>query len=146
MPDNIYANAFKEVDVILKNTDINLIKKIPSKFLHFIENNMNNDYNPNINLDIPIDKQHLLEKTDAILALIYRSYWASEQELLDLKSKMQKDIIKTKENERQFDSENIIFDKTIAPIFSDNSLTTVSKENFLKKFFKKVLNLIKKRK
>lgn len=146
MPDNIYANAFKEVDVILNNTDINLIKKIPSKFLHFIENNMNNDYNPNINLDIPIDEQHLLEKTDAILALIYRSYWASEQELLDLKSKMQKDIIKTKENERQFDSENIIFSKTIESTSSNNSLTTVSKENFLKRFFKKILNLIKKRK
>ena len=78
MPDNIYANAFKEVDIILKNTDIDLIKKIPNKFLQFIESNMNNDYKSNIDLDIPIDKQHLLKETDAILALIYRSYWASE--------------------------------------------------------------------
>lgn len=146
MPDNIYANAFKEVDIILKNTDINLIKKIPNKFLQFIENHMNHDYKTNINLNIPIDKQPLLKETNAILALLYRNYWANNQELLDLKLEKQKDIIKTKENEKQFSTTNTIFYKTTSSTTSDNRLITVSKENFFKKFFKKILNLIKKRK
>ena len=146
MPDNIYANAFKEVDIILKNTDINLIKKIPNKFLQFIENHMNHDYKTNINLNIPIDKQPLLKETNAILALLYRNYWANNQELLDLKLEKQKEIIKTKENEKQFSTTNTIFYKTTSSTTSDNRLITVSKENFFKKFFKKILNLIKKRK
>ena len=59
---------------------------------------------------------------------------------------MQKDIIKTKENEKQFSNTNTIFNKPINTTPSDNNLTIVSKENFLKKFFKKIINLIKKRK
>ena len=44
MVDEVYQNAFKEVSDILENTDEELIKKIPSKFIEFIRNNMNKNY------------------------------------------------------------------------------------------------------
>lgn len=88
MKDNDYKNAFKEVYVILENTDEELVKKIPNKFLEFIKNNMNKEYQTNIKTNIGIDKQNILKETENILALIYRSYWETEDE----KKKLNKDI------------------------------------------------------
>lgn len=75
MKDEIYNNALKEVYDILKNTDEDLIKKIPQKFLNFVKENMNQEYISNIDYNIEIDKQKLLPETEAILSLIYKSYW-----------------------------------------------------------------------
>ena len=43
-----YRNAFKEVYEILKYTDIDLVNKIPKKFINFLRANMNNDYEFNV--------------------------------------------------------------------------------------------------
>lgn len=75
MKDEIYGNALKEVYDILQNTEEELVSKIPQKFLNFVKENMNKDYRSNIDLNIGIDKQNLLPETEAILSLIYKSYW-----------------------------------------------------------------------
>jgi hypothetical protein len=80
MIDERYRNAFAEVEEILKNTDKELVNKIPNTFIQFLRDNANHDYKVNINHDIPIDNQPLLKETEAILALIYRSYWATDEE------------------------------------------------------------------
>ena len=36
MKDEVYRNSFKEVYDVLQNTDIQLVNKIPNKFLNFI--------------------------------------------------------------------------------------------------------------
>ena len=75
MKDETYGNALKEVYDILKNTDEELIQKIPQKFLNFVKENMNQEYISNIDYNAEIDKQKLLPETEAILSLIYKSYW-----------------------------------------------------------------------
>ena len=74
MIDDVYKNAFKEVYEILQNTDEELIKKVPEKFIDFLKNNMNNEYKTNINARIPINKQSILSESEEILSLIFRSY------------------------------------------------------------------------
>ena len=73
MIDDVYKNAFKEVYEILQNTDEELIKKVPEKFIDFLKNNMNNEYKTNINARIPINKQSILSESEEILSLIFRS-------------------------------------------------------------------------
>ena len=80
MIDNVYKNSFKEVYDILQNTDKELVHKIPKNFMDFIKNNMDTNYKTNIDPNIEIDKQTLLKETESILSLIYRSYWATNQE------------------------------------------------------------------
>lgn len=77
MKDENYRNALREVYDILKNTDEDLILKIPQKFLDFIKENMNQEYISNIDYNVEIDKQNLLPETEAILAQIYNSYWSN---------------------------------------------------------------------
>ena len=61
-----YRNAFKEVDEILKYTDINLVNKIPKKFIDFLRANMNNEYEFNVQEGLHLNKQNLSEEANNI--------------------------------------------------------------------------------
>ena len=54
---------------------------------------MNENYKTNIRIDVDIDKQKLSKETEAILALIYRSYWATDEEKNEFKEKKIKEKI-----------------------------------------------------
>ena len=132
MIDNIYRNAFKEVYEILENTEKDLIKKIPNEFIEFLKNNMNKEYQTNISVDLPLDKQPLLKETEYILALIFRSYWAEEKEKKEKYSSVKNidEIFKKRKN--------------LNNIKLTTDLTVIKKENFLQRLFYKILNLFKK--
>lgn len=149
MIDEIYKNSFKEVYDILENTETELVDKIPNKFMEFIKNNMNENYKTNIRQDINIDKQPLLKETEAILSLIYRSYWATDEEKEEFKTKDKNEFIEEeKEKKEKYPERDIyqIFDekKDINKITLDNNLMVIEKESFIKKLLNKILNIFKK--
>ena len=150
MIDDVYKNAFNVVYDILGNTENELLEKIPIKFMDFIKDNMNVNFKSNIRFDEPIDKQQLLTETEAILSLIYRSYWATEAEKQEFAMRDQEnffEIEKKKKNEYQGKDIYQIFEerKNINKITIDNNLLVIEKENFIKRFFNKILGLFRKR-
>lgn len=150
MIDEAYRNSFKEVYVIWENTENKLLSKIPTNFMNFIKDNMNNDYETNIDPSVDIDKQKLLNETEAILSLIYRSYWATDEERKEFEVQDQKDFIENEEKKKEeYPVKDIyqIFEerKNINKIAIDNNLMVIKKENFIKRFFKKILNIFQKR-
>lgn len=150
MIDEAYRNSFKEVYVIWENTESELLYKIPTNFINFIKDNMNNDYETNIDPSVDIDKQKLLNETEAILSLIYRSYWATDEERKEFEVQDQKDFIENEEKKKEeYPVKDIyqIFEerKNINKIAIDNNLMVIKKENFIKRFFKKILNIFQKR-
>ena len=142
MIDNVYKNAFKEVYEILQNTEEELVKKIPQKFVEFLQSNMNKDYQINIDNTIEIDKQSILPETEAILALIYRSYWATDEEKLEFAN-----MDKQEQMKQEFQGKSIdeIFEqrKNINNITIDNNLMVIEEESFIKTIFKKILKFFK---
>ena len=147
MIDEIYKNSFKEVYDILKNTDQELLNKIPSKFMDFIKDNMNTDYQTNIKTDLEIDKQTLLKETESILSLIYRSYWATDEEKQNFKLKDNEELLKAEELKKsQYKDIDEIFQKrkNINNVTLDNNIMVIEKENFIKKIFNKILSRFRK--
>ena len=149
MVDEVYQNAFKEVSDILENTDEELIKKIPSKFIEFIRNNMNKNYITNINREVRISEQKLLRETEGILSLIYRTYWATEEEKREFSEEDFKRILETETRKKEnYIGKNVdeIFEKRkrASENTEKNSLIVVKKEAFIKKMFKRILEFIKK--
>lgn len=147
MIDEIYKNSFKEVYDILKNTDQELLDKIPSKFMDFIKDNMNTDYQTNIKTDLEIDKQTLLKETESILSLIYRSYWATDEEKQNFKLKDNEELLKAEELKKsQYKDIDEIFQKrkSLNNVTLDNNLMVIKKENFIKKIFNKILSIFRK--
>lgn len=146
MVDNVYKNAFKEVYEILQNTDDELVKKVPQKFIVFLQGNMNADFKTNIDSTIDIDKQDLLPEAEDILSLIYRSYWATDEEKLEFSNKDNQELAKIEENKKsQYKDIDEIFSKrkNLNNITLNNSLVVVKKENFITKFLKKILKIFK---
>lgn len=149
MIDEVYRNSFKEIYEILENTENELLAKIPTKFMNFIKENMNENYKTNIQQDVDIDKQLLLKETEAVLSLIYRSYWATDEEKQEFAIKDQQEFIKKDEKKKeQYQGKDIyqLFEerKNINKITIDNNLMVIKKENFLKRFFNKILSIFKK--
>lgn len=143
MKEEVYRNAFKEIYEILKNTDEELVAKIPKKFLSFIEENMNNEYECNIQSDVDIDKQNLLKETEAILALIYINYWATEEEkqefaLKDQTEKEAKEKAYDERIQRIFEERKVVSKKT-----ENKELIVKPKENFIKRIINKIRSILK---
>ena len=151
MIDNVYKNSLKEVYDILENTESALLEKIPQKFMNFIKENMNISYKTNVNPEIELAKQPLLKETESILALIYRSYWATDSEKQEFYFKDKNEFINNEElKSQEYQGKDVykVFEerKNIDKITLNNNLMVIKEEGFWKRFFKKILNIFKLRK
>lgn len=151
MMDWNYEIALTEVDEILSFTDTELVNKIPIAFRKFIEKNKNKDYKPNITSGIPISEQVIKKETEAILSLIFRCYWATEEEKKELEKTdqitmemlMSETQIKFPKDNAHF-SKDISNDNTIEKETSDNmQLVSIEDMPWYKKVFVKLLRLFK---
>ena len=116
--------------------------------MNFIKKNMNNEYETKINLNVDINKQHLLKETEAILSLIYRSYWATNNEKKEIALKDKNEFIeKEKLKGDAFQGKSIykLFDerRKISDITLDNNLMVIGKEHLFMRIFKKFINIFK---
>ncbi|MBQ7411243.1 MAG: hypothetical protein IJW20_07680 [Clostridia bacterium] len=74
---NAYKIAFSEVLVIINNMHPENKKRIPKKFMDFLEESRYKDYNPSqedINLE---NEKNLKKETRVILAIIYKKYFSN---------------------------------------------------------------------
>ncbi len=91
---NLNSKAYKEGYDILKLLPSSSKEKIPQDIWQFIKEHM--DLNHNIS-DIAIYQNNLLEDTNLLLAILYKTYLASDEEknIIRMKEKLvikQKDI------------------------------------------------------
>ena len=74
---NAYKLAFSEVLVIINNLHPENRKRIPNKFISFLEESKYKEYNPTheeINLE---NEKKLRKETRVILAIIYKKYFST---------------------------------------------------------------------
>ena len=82
--ENVYPKAYKEVCEILKYMPKESVEKIPLEMRLLFERKLDIEYDFEIDEDKPFEEQQLLLETKAILANLYRDYWASKNiELAD---------------------------------------------------------------
>lgn len=82
---NSYSRACTEVLVLLrtylKEEDYN---RIPKEVIEFYEKNKDNNYKYEIDINLPIEKQEISEKANAIIITIFRDYFATENQIKKL--------------------------------------------------------------
>lgn len=88
MIDN-YPKAYKELYKILKNIPKEDLEKIPENVLKTIEEKKDDNYNFEFSGDI--NNQNLLKETRALLATIYKNYWANMEEKRIIEEKIKYD-------------------------------------------------------
>lgn len=84
-----YANAYSEVLEILKYISKEDYEKIPNSKIELFETNHNKEYIFRYNPNKTLDEQNVSKTAKAIIAILFRDYWATE---------IQKEKIITKQN------------------------------------------------
>ena len=149
MKEDNYSKAYKEIVEILKYVPEESVNKIPKEMSDLFEGEQLKTYNFEIDTEKLFEEQELLEETKAILANIFRDYWANDYQRKVIIEKENMDRIKWEEekydpkdlfknNQKNFNKQNN-YDKV------DVNLTVIKKENSFKKLIDKIFKSLKKK-
>ena len=142
--DELYKNGLAEVDMILNYADEESINMIPKSLLKFIEENKSN-YTPKIDPNKNLNEQDLLYETKVILSVLYRDYWASEDERKQLLKSEKQELIKIENRKQEKYNYNNLFKKNKNERKEDlqEIKSLVVRENLLKKILNKIKRIFK---
>ena len=144
--------AYSEVNKFLELIGEEMTNKIPLKLRKFFKREMDQNYIPTINTNIPIKEQNLKRKTIAIIAGLNLQYWCKEdrkKELLEIYFNNEK---KYQEELREKYNPDDIFKRSIKiaeedAISTENMQISVVEEiRWYKKIFERIMRFFNKRK
>lgn len=108
MEDN-YSKAYKEIVEILKYVPEESVNKISKEMRDMFEAEMDKNYSFEIDTAKPFEEQELLEETKAILANIFRDYWATDYQKARIIEKENQDREEGERQKREKYNPNDIF-------------------------------------
>ena len=107
-----YANAYSEVLGILKYISKEDYEKIPNSKIQLFETNQNKKYIFQYNPNKTLEEQNVSKTAKAIIAILFRDYWATELQKEKIISKQNYDRIKLEEKKRErYNSDNLFKNK-----------------------------------
>ena len=152
MEDN-YSKAYKEVYEILKNIPEEDLNKIPEEIREVFESKQDLNYDFKIDPKKTFEEQNLLDETKAILANMYRDYWATDYQRERILEKERNDREKIEQEKREkYNPDDIFKNKNKKNITqqseNDNNVeqqnetlpVIIEKEHF----YNKLINFIKR--
>ena len=109
------------------------VKKIPEEKLEFYKTNMDNEYNYNLDMTKEFEEQEMSEITKAILANIFRDYWATPYQKERIEAKEKYDLEKIEEEKREkYNPDNIFKNKKEETVIENTNLPVeIKRETFL---------------
>ena len=136
-----YANAYSEVLEILKNISKEDYEKVPSEKIDLFEKNANKNYNFQYDTNLTLDEQNVSKRTKAIIAILFRDYWATPEQREKILAKQNYDRIQIEKNkQKQYNVDNIFKNKDKKAETVENSVSMIEyKESIfarIKKWFK----------
>ncbi len=137
-----------EVIEILNHSESEILNKIPKKFMEFLYNNSDNEFNVNIDFNNENWDDTIKQDTKAILALIYRDYLISKDER-DKLLKEEQDRLNKEEYElrEKYNPDNLFKEKTDVVKKDNNSINNtqlieIKEEQWFKRIWKKIKEII----
>ncbi|MFQ9502145.1 MAG: hypothetical protein ACLR1U_06300 [Clostridia bacterium] len=150
MEDN-YSKAYKEVIEILNYVPQESVNKIPQTMIDTFKAKMDVNYDFKVDINKSFEEQVLLDETKAILANIFRDYWATPYQRERIEAKEKYDRQKAEEEKRKQYNPDDIFKKKQQiqenekiENYNENLPVEIKQENFYQKiinFFKKLFNI-----
>ena len=141
-----YANAYSEVLEILNRMSDENYNKIPKDMIELFRENQNKKHEFHYNIEKEFDEQNISKRAKLILAILYRDYWATEEQKKEIIAKQNYE--RQKIEEKKLNKYNIdMFKKRVQNIQIEEKETP--KENleivkYKKSIIKRIINKIKK--
>lgn len=144
MEDN-YSKAYKEVMEILNFVPQESVDKIPNAMIETFKINMDNNYEFSIDINKNFEEQNLLDETKAILANIFRDYWATPYQKERIEAKEKYDRQKIEEEKRvKYNSDIFNKTKTENEHINEEHINNLPIEQKKEKFYYKIIKFLKK--
>lgn len=140
-----YPKAYKQVIEILKYAPQEIVDKIPKKMIKTFKTNMDDKYDFKIDISKSFEEQDVLEETKAILANIFRDYWATpeQKERILEKEKNDREIEENIKREK-YNPDNLFKKKQKVIQQNEEIQNNLPVEIKKEKFYKKIINFMKK--
>lgn len=120
MIDIKYANAYSEVLEILKYVSKEDYEKIPNSKIELFETNHNKEYVFKYNPNKTLDEQNVSKTAKAIIAILFRDYWATEIQKEKIINKQNYDRMKLEEEKRtRYNPDNLFKNNEKKVIMND---------------------------
>lgn len=146
--ENNLLKAYSEVDKILSFMEIRYVEKVPKKMREMFKNEKLQDYEPNIDKNIPLEEQQLERKTLAILAMLNLNYWCENEEEKEelIRAYSNNDKKRNEELREKYNPDNIFKNKNkereVEQITEEiTAIAEYKKENFIKNLLNKIKRL-----
>ena len=115
-----YANAYSEVLEILKYVTKEDYEKIPNSKIELFETNHNKEYVFKYNPNKTLDEQNVSKTAKAIIAILFRDYWATEIQKEKIINKQNYDRMKLEEEKRtRYNPDNLFKNNEKKVIMND---------------------------
>lgn len=139
-----YACAYKEVIEVLKYTKREDVNKIPKSRILLWRINMNKDYDFKIDTTKTLEEQNLSKEAKAIIANIFKKYWATDYQKERIEAKEKYDIEQMeKEKYKKYNPDDIFKNRKQNIQQEEVASKTVSMVEYREPLFKRILNKIK---
>lgn len=139
-----YACAYKEVIEVLKYTKREDVNKIPKSRILLWRINMNKDYDFKIDTTKTLEEQNLSKEAKAIIANIFKKYWATDYQKERIEAKEKYDIEQMeKEKYQKYNPDDIFKNRKQNIQQEEVASKTVSMVEYREPLFKRILNKIK---
>ena len=138
--------AYSEVCTILNMLEDEYKERVPKNVINFFEEERDKEYNPIINVNIPLEKQNLRRKTIVLLAILNLNYWCDseeeKQEILDSFAKNEElKRLKEKELTENYNINNLFNKIENTENKTEVSLIEYKEQNFIQKIISKIKSL-----
>lgn len=149
MINTSYANAYKEVLIVLNNLIKEDYEKIPKEYIEFLETNANPDYDFKYDSSKAFNEQELLDDTKYILFGLFEKYGATEVQKSKIKAFKKNCNEKLEKEKREKYNPNDIFKKNnlnenINETKESVQMVEYKEKRWYEKLFAKILKIFKK--
>ncbi len=141
MVDIEYANAYVEILEILKYIPTRDYNKIPQSKIKLFATNANSNYKFNYDLDKTLDEQNVSKIAKGIIAILFRDYWATDEQRQKIIAKQNYDRNQIEKNNRlKYNPDNVFKNKSNVSnnIEYQSMELTKYKEDLLSRLLKKI--------
>ncbi len=147
-----YKRAYTEVIEIIKYFPNEEYAKIPLEKINYYKENMDKDYNFQINPNIELEKQNISKEANAILVTLFNDYFATDRQKEILNNLLKQNQQKLeKQKQEKYNPSNLFMQSktqqqntvTLQKNNSESSLVEI-KEKFFTKFINFIKNIFKR--
>ncbi len=144
-----YANAYSEVLGILKCISTEEYNKIPKEKIKLFEECSNKEYIFDYDSNKTLDEQNVSKRAKAVIAILFRDYWATDTQREKIVAKQNYDRQKIEQELiEKYNPDNLFKRKEqIEDVMEDvecKDIVEYKEESFFRKILRKIKSIFKK--